>query len=124
MRSACALRWMILEPRVLSNAISFEDASVLLVKDFSQGTVEKGQIRDYLMAYIGSQCQGIITNAIDGKKNFFQLTGYDWDKELRAEAVRQINAGLVEIPTSENGLSFIAEPFVKRICNHFKQRCS
>lgn len=57
-------------------------------------------VRDFIREYIVKEKNGVITPKLD---NNWKLTGYNFDKAKRDAAVKLINEGKVDIPTSEDG---------------------
>jgi 2',3'-cyclic-nucleotide 2'-phosphodiesterase / 3'-nucleotidase / 5'-nucleotidase len=59
-----------------------------------------GRVRDLIVKYVQEELNGEITPSVT---NNWKLTGYSWDEAQRAEAVKLINDGKIEIPRSEDG---------------------
>jgi len=59
-----------------------------------------GRIRDLIGKYIKEELNGELTPEVT---NNWKLVGYSWDENKRAEAVKLINDGKLEIPRSEDG---------------------
>ncbi len=57
-------------------------------------------VRDFIREYIVKDKNGVITPTLD---NNWKLTGYNFDKAKRDAAVKLINEGKIDIPTSEDG---------------------
>lgn len=76
---------------------------------FEEGTHEKiydtnndsiSDMRDLIIDYIQNEKDGTIKRSID---NNWKLTGVSYDSELRAEAVRLVKEGKLQIPKSADG---------------------
>ena len=76
---------------------------------FEPGTHEKihdtnndyiSDMRDLIIDYIINVKGGTVTRSID---NNWKLTGFEYDKELRAELVKLVNEGKLSIPKSQDG---------------------
>lgn len=76
---------------------------------FEPGTHEKiydtnsdniSDMRDLIIDYIINVKDGQITRNVD---NNWQLTGVNYDKDLRSKAVKLVNDGILTLPTSEDG---------------------
>ena len=85
------------------------DSVLVGSKVFESGTHEKiydtnndsiSDMRDLIIDYIINTKNGVIQRSID---NNWKLTGVNYDKELRAEAVRLVKEGKLTIPVSEDG---------------------
>ena len=64
------------------------------------GKGDIGGARELIGDYIVNVKKGVITPDVD---NNWQITGTSWDEALHKEAVEAINAGLIEVPRSEDG---------------------
>lgn len=69
-------------------------------KIYDSGADEVSDMRDLIIEYITNVKNGKITRNVD---NNWKLTGINYDTTLRAEAVRLVNEGILELPSSEDG---------------------
>jgi 2',3'-cyclic-nucleotide 2'-phosphodiesterase (5'-nucleotidase family) len=78
-----------------------EGLPVLVAKSGNQaGGLGEGRVRDLIAKYISEEKEGVLTPELF---NNWKVVGYDWDEAYRAEAVKLINEGKIQIPTSEDG---------------------
>ncbi len=81
----------------------FPNGEVELIQDFAITHGSEGRIRLMIDRYIREEKGGQLTHDFDRTKNNYQLIGYSWNEELRAQIVEQVNAGAIVLPSEGGG---------------------
>jgi 2',3'-cyclic-nucleotide 2'-phosphodiesterase / 3'-nucleotidase / 5'-nucleotidase len=80
----------------------FKDSDAEVIFDSFEEMGDAGRLRDLIRDYIVNVKGGVITPDVD---NNWKITGTNFNEEDRAEVVKLINDGTLEIPTSQDGRS-------------------
>ena len=76
----------------------FKDGS--LPNLIEKNVLGEAQVRDLIGKYIKEEKNGVITPQMN---NNWKIIGNNWDAKKRSQAVKLINEGKIEIPTSKDG---------------------